>query len=326
MKKGLCIILSALMIALTFSACSKKGGDDAADVTTQVNEEGSVYVNVTEENGVEKTDKEGEEVTSVLSDEEASKIDKQKEKTTSTTLKLDEDLLSGMMDEDAALDITAAAEDILPEGTTTKNTTIFEDKVQKTIKSGKFTLDMNVASGGTKMPMKLVFDEDRMYATFTFNGVQCGFIYMDGKTYILMPNLFIGSKVYMEFSEADESMKEMFDSFGDISGNGGTYVGSSTVKVGKTEYICEEYKNEDGDVFKYYFQGKDWKRYECKTADGNMVYEINDFSSKVDKNVFSLKGYTKMSEDSLESLLGGGMGAGTGSTTTTTKKRSIFGK
>lgn len=313
------------MIALTFSACSKKNGKDA-DVTTQVNEEGSAYVNVTEKNGDGKTDKAGEEVTSVLSDEEASKIDKKKEKTTSTTLKLDEDLLNGMMEEDAALDITAAAEDILPEGTTTKNTTIFEDKVQKTLKSGKFTLDMNVTSGGTKMPMKLVFDKDRMYATFTFSGVQCGFIYMDGKTYILMPNLFVGSKVYMEYSEADDSMKEMFDSFGDISGNGGKYVGSTKVKVGKTEYVCEEYKNEDGDVFKYYFQGNDWKRYECKTADGNMVYEINDFSGKVDKNVFSLKGYTKMSEDALESLLGGGMGAGTGSTTTTTKKRSIFGK
>ena len=323
MKKGLCILLSVMMVALSFTACSKKNDKDTdTSTTTNINEQGSAYVKVTEENGEEKTDKNGEEVTSVLSDKEASKIDKTTQKTTSANLQIDEEKINNMMSDDGSLDITAAPEDILPEGTTTKKTTLFEDKVQKVLKSGKFSLDMNVTSAGTKMPMKLVFDKDRMYASFAVSGVQCGFIYMDGKTYILMPNLFIGSKVYMEYPDADDSMKEMFDSFGDISGNGGKYVGSSKVKVGKTEYICEEYKNDDGSVFKYYFQGSDWKRYECKTTDGDMVYEINSFSGKVDKDVFSLKGYTKIDENALANLMGAGMGAGTA----TTRKGSIFGK
>ena len=59
MKKGLCIVLSALMIAFSFASCGKK---DVSDEPTKIDENGSAYVEV--------TDKDGKEVTSVLSDKD----------------------------------------------------------------------------------------------------------------------------------------------------------------------------------------------------------------------------------------------------------------
>ena len=60
MKKSLCIVLSALMIAVSFAACGKKIVNE--NTTTKVDENGSAYVEV--------TDKDGKTVTSVLSDKE----------------------------------------------------------------------------------------------------------------------------------------------------------------------------------------------------------------------------------------------------------------
>ena len=65
MKKGLCIVLSALMIAFSFASCGKK---DVSDKPTKIDENGSAYVEV--------TDKDGNEVTSVLSDKDKAKADK----------------------------------------------------------------------------------------------------------------------------------------------------------------------------------------------------------------------------------------------------------
>ena len=82
MKKGLCIVLSALMIAFSFASCGKK---DVSDKPTKIDENGSAYVEV--------TDKDGNEVTSVLSDKDKAKADKNaakdnKETTTADTSEL----------------------------------------------------------------------------------------------------------------------------------------------------------------------------------------------------------------------------------------------
>lgn len=327
MKKGLCILLSAVILAFSFTACSKKGGD-SDEVTTKTNADGSAYVEVTYKNGKAIVDSDGNAVTSVLSEDEISKIENKDSGTTAkgdktektsktkkgetTTLEVNSKVVEAVTDD--TFDMTAAEKDLIQEGTTIKKTTLFEDKVQKVIKTGVFTIDMSVVSSGTEMPMKLVFDKDKMYATFNMNGMEAGILYKDNTAYILFPNLFVGSKVYMEYPDAGESMDEVFKSFSSISENGGKYVGSTKVKVDKKEYTCEEYKGEDGTVFKYYFDGKTWARYECINEEGSMIYKINSFSGKADSSVFNLKGYRKIDESALSGLLGG--------TSSSTKKAS----
>lgn len=328
MKKGLCVVLSALLVVCSFSACSKKVTE--METETKISPDGKVYIEITDKNGETVTNKNGEAVTRILPDEvtsdskvndstKADKTDKKDDKDNKTSssqkLEINTDVVNKVTDvESDNFDMFADEKDLYEEGTTIKKTTLFEDKVQKVLKTGRFTIDMSVTSNGTKMPMKLAFDKDRMYASFNMNGMQAGIIYMDNKAYILFPNLF-NQKTYMEYPDADDSMKEVFDSFNKVSDNDGEYVGSSKVKVGSKTYTCEEYKGKDGTVFKYYFDGKDWKRYECISDEGSMVYEINAFSGKVDDSLFSLKGYTKIDEKALAALGGAGLGSGIGGTT-----------
>lgn len=331
MKKGLCIVLSALMVALSFSACSKKGGD-LADAETKTNKDGQVYVEVTDKDGKEVTDASGEVVTSVLSFkevEEKEKADKAKEKAENatndnngkndvkvedkkennkkednkktTTIGINPDV-SKAFNEDSFLDITAADKDLYKEGTTIKKTTLFKSKVQDVIKTGKFTIDMNTVSGNQKSPMKIAFDGDKMYAAFNTNGVDMRMVYMDKTAYIILPNVLTVKNVYFKYPDANGEFSEIFSAFGQISDNGASYVGSSKVKVGTKTYTCEEYKTDDGTVMKYYFDGNDWKRYECIGEDEKMVYEINTFSGNVDSKLFSLKGYTELDPNLLGSM------------------------
>lgn len=310
MKKGLCIILSALILSLSFTACSKKPDKDT---DSKKNNGGSSYVDVTDENGEKVTDANGEALTSAVTEKDAGKKedptkDKGKDtgkdnKANTGDIKVNQNVMDNLVNSDG-LDMTAAEKDLIPEGSTTKKTTLFEDNVQKIIKTGKFTVEMSVTSNGTKSPMKLVFDNNRMYASFSLNGMEAGILYMNDKAYILLPNLFT-VKGYIESDEANEGMDEIFGSFDGISDNGGTYVGSTKVTIDGKTYTCEEYKNKEGAISKYYFDGKDWKRYECISDEGNMVYEIKSFSGKVDDSVFSLKGYTKIDEKALTALMGG---------------------
>lgn len=343
MKKRLSIVLSALLIAGSFAACSGVKTAKDNEVITKLDSAGKAYVEVTGKNGESVTGKDGETATSYLSASEIKRIEenssKKEEKSSSEagkstaagdtktdksdktskkdekndkkengttadpdSIKINEKVVSGI---DPEMDLTASSEELKPKGTTIKKTTLWEDFSKKTLSSGKFTIDMSVKSGTENMPMKLVFDKDknRMYADVSTNGIQLGILMMDDKTYLLLPNLFT-AKVYMEYDEAG-SMEDMFDSFGSMTDSDkSSYVGSSKVKDGKVTYTCEEYKTADGATVKYYFDGKDWKRYEMIDGEDIVIYEINSVSNKVDDSVFSLKGYTKMDTDKLAKLMG----------------------
>ncbi len=336
MKKGLCIVLSALVVALSFTACSKKD-KDLAEVVTKINDEGKVVVEVTDKDGQAVTKADGEVETSVLSDKEVEAIKKAKGEDDKGTAKNEEkkddkkdtkkeekkdgnnekvdttDIgvnpeLEKILNDETLLEPIATEDDIIKDkGTATKKTTLFQDEVQSVIKSGKFTIAMNTLSGGKKNPMKLVFDGDKMYSTLSMEGIEMSLLYMDKTAYIIMPNLLTIKNVYLKYPDSDGEFSELFTSFDSISDNGSNYVGSTKVNVNGKSYTCEEYKADDGTVFKYYFDGTDWKRYECIADDEMMVYEINEFSGKVDSKLFSLKGYREIDPKVLESL--GNLGA-----------------
>lgn len=304
MKKGLCIVLSALMIAFSFASCGKK---DVSDEPTKVDENGSAYVEV--------TDKDGNEVTSVLSDKDKSKADKKaakdnKETTTADASELAskaEGAMSGFTNVDEK-DLKSDKKDLIKDGTSTKKTSLRDDVIIKTSKTGKFTLKAKIkASSGEDTPVTCVTSDKKFAYDMTMNGSQVRII-MDGNNlYLLLPSL----KWYVKMSTDDIGLESMDDMMSNLANTEDKYVGSTKVTVNGTEYTCEEYKNSDGRITKYYFdKNNNWKRIEGINGDEVTIMEIDSFSGKVDESVFSLKGYTDMTA----------LVMGQANITTTTKK------
>lgn len=301
MKKGLCIVLSALMIAFSFASCGKK---DVSDEPTKVDENGSAYVEV--------TDKDGNEVTSVLSDKDKAKADKKAAKDNKETTTADASELLSKVEAEASKvtnidekNLVSDKKDLISGGTEIKKTSMRDEIIAKTFKSGKFTLKMKMkTSSGVDNPVSLVFNGKKFAADITLNDMQVRAIFDNDNFYMVLPAL----KVYIKTS-SDEA-----GNIGDltnITDSNATYVGSTKVTVNGTEYTCEEYKSDDDSVVKYYFSSKkEWKRMEIINGEDVSIFEIESLSNKVDDSVFSLKGYTDMTA----------LAMGQANITTTTKK------
>lgn len=324
MKKGFCIVLSTVLAVMSFAACNKNTVIDE-DAITYINEDGSAYVEVTDKNGEAVTDAEGETVTSVLNKKDVSKLEKEKSKA-SKNEKADETTTAGIANlEDLAnsdMQITANQDDLLitekPKPTTTakagekttksentttttsapKKDTLREKVIVNVIKTKKFTLKTNIVSNGTKIPATIAFDGNNLCMDITYSGWNMRLLSLDGKMYLVFPAL----KMYSESGDSD-------DTLGDFSSLNAeqNYVKTSTVddKKSGTKYTCEEYYS-DGAAIRYYFdKNNNWKRWESIDEDGNATaFEVSEFSGKVDSKLFSLKGFTKLSEDNISSLLG----------------------
>lgn len=285
MKKGLCIVLSALMVAFSFASCGKK---DVSDEPTKVDENGSAYVEV--------TDKDGNEVTSVLSDKDKAKADKKAAKDNKETTTADTSELLSKVEAEASKvtnidekNLVSDKKDLISGGTEIKKTSMRDEIIAKTLKSGKFTLKMKMkTSSGVDNPVSLVFNGKKFAADITLNDMQVRAIFDNDNFYMVLPAL----KVYIKTS-SDEA-----GNIGDltnITDSNATYVGSTKVTVNGTEYTCEEYKSDDDSVVKYYFSSKkEWKRMEIINGEDVSIFEIESLSDKVDESVFSLKGYTDM--------------------------------
>lgn len=301
MKKGLCIVLSALMIAFSFASCGKK---DVSDKPTKIDENGSAYVEV--------TDKDGNEVTSILSDKDKAKADKNAAKDNKETTTADTSELLSKVEAEASKvtnidekNLVSDKKDLISGGTEIKKTSMRDEIIAKTLKSGKFTLKMKMkTSSGVDNPVSLVFNGKKFAADITLNDMQVRAIFDNDNVYMVFPAL----KVYIKTS-SDEA-----GNIGDltnITDSNATYVGSTKVTVNGTEYTCEEYKSDDDSVVKYYFSSKkEWKRMEIINGEDVSIFEIESLSDKVDESVFSLKGYTDMTA----------LVMGQANITTTTKK------
>lgn len=287
MKKSLCIVLSVLMIAVSFAACGKKIVNE--NTTTKVDENGAAYIEV--------TDKDGKTVTSVLSDKEKSEVEKQAEKSNAktTTIAASEAMskieqeMSGLTDfsED---DLKSNEKDLVDKGTEIKKTTLRDDVIIKALESGKFTLNMTLkAASNADTPVVLVSNGDKIAADMTMNGSKVRMIIDNDGVYVVLPT----AKMYVKMS-SDEIGN--MDELKNIASSDGTYVGSTKVKINGEDHTCEEYKSSDGTVIKYYFNSKkEWKRMEVITEDEVAIYEISSFSNKADESMFSLNGYADMS-------------------------------
>ena len=205
-------------------------------------------------------------------------------------------------------DIQSDKKDLIKDGTSTKKTSLRDDVIIKTSKTGKFTLKAKIkASSGEDTPVTCVTNGKKFAYDMTKNGSQIRII-MDGNNlYLLLPAI----KWYVKMSTDDIGLESMDDMMSNLASTEDKYVGSTKVTVNGTEYTCEEYKNSDGRITKYYFdKNNNWKRIEGINGDEVTIMEIDSFSGKVDDSVFSLKGYTDMTAIAM----------GQANITTTTKK------
>lgn len=294
-KKGLCIFLSILMIAVSFVACGKKNPGSSDELITKVDENGVTYVEVTNENGEAVTNADGEVVTSVISDGAGNTTQANANtasKTQGTTG------ANGLPDFDDDMDVTAAKEDLLPTGkeVTTKKSasTLRDDVIVKIIKSGKFTMKTNIISGGNKIPATIAFNNKDFCMDTTYSQFNMRVLAKDGKMYLVLPAL----KMYYESSDGDATGLGAID-FSTLGDDDQKYIKTTEVD----NLTCEEYST-DGGTVKYYFDSsKNWKRWECIMEDGTLTaFEITSFSNKVDSSLFSLDGLNKLDQKALEAL------------------------
>ena len=259
-----------------------------------------------------RQDKDGNEVTSILSDKDKAKADKNAAKDNKETTTADTSELLSKVEAEASKvtnidekNLVSDKKDLISGGTEIKKTSMRDEIIAKTLKSGKFTLKMKMkTSSGVDNPVSLVFNGKKFAADITLNDMQVRAIFDNDNFYMVFPAL----KVYIKTS-SDEA-----GNIGDltnITDSNATYVGSTKVTVNGTEYTCEEYKSDDDSVVKYYFSSKkEWKRMEIINGEDVSIFEIESLSDKVDESVFSLKGYTDMTA----------LAMGQANITTTTKK------
>lgn len=278
------------MIAFSFASCGKK---NVTDEPTKVDENGSAYVEV--------TDKEGNEVTSVLSDKEKSQVDKKagktnKDKNTTTTAVNASEVFSkaegamSNLEKVDEKDLESDKKDLAPTGTETKKTSLRDDVIVKTAKSSKKTLKAKLkASSGDDTQVTFVVNGKKLAYEVVMKGTKMRAIIDESNMYVVLPDY----KWYFKTSTEDMGLGSMDDVMSNITSTDDKYVGSTKVTVSGTEYTCEEYKNSNGTVTKYYFdKNKDWKRVEIIDGDTVTIMEIQSFTATATDYFFSISGYT----------------------------------
>ena len=274
MKKALCIILSLMMVLVCFAACDNNNEPEY----------------VTDTNGETVTDAQGVPVTVPTT--------KKGETTTSTAPTTTPPAGSqGSLEDLGNFDPNASEEDLLDEGTETTKTTLRDDIITEIVSDKKFTISMTVIGNGTEIPTKVTMDGDKFAASLSMSGIDAKVINQDGKTYMAFN--YMGMKMYMETDEDSTGLGDLMSPSADADQ---VYVKTTTVKDGNKTYTCEEYKNSDGVVTKYYFEGQKWVRQEVIDGETISICEINEINNTVDNSIFSLAGYTKLDESTLGAL------------------------
>ncbi len=334
MKKGLCLFLSILLIAVSFCSCSMIKDDAVLDEYTYVDEQGETHEYATDpqgeivtQKGGEKettsstkkndsadslgldnyafyaTDTNGENVTNKDGSLVTTQVDWEgimNEMTNTTTTKKGQ---TGTQNANPAPDFNGALEgsdkdDLLEEGDKTSKTNLKEKYIDPVVKTGKYTLSATVVAQDIKMPMTMCLNGKDYSASLTMSmgalKISARVFSKNGKYYAVIPMF----GMYSEMNE--ETSEDISNPSGDLTSSA-TYVKSTKVKDGSVTYTCEEFKTKDGKTIKYYFNEKnEWKRWEVISGSAISVFEISSFKGTVDKSMFEIpKGLKKVDFDKL---------------------------
>ena len=332
MKKSLCLILSAAVIALTLCSCSiikdkdvlkdyqytdangntyqyatdadgnivtkEDGGKETTTKSASASGAGDMTVLVTDENGEYVTNKDGSAVTSKLDSSALMEAD-EKMMGETTTKKGSSSGNSSTKKNDTTTKVSggtgSSSKDLLDDGTKTNKTNLKEKVIDPVIKSGTFTVECNLIADSVSMPTTLAFRGNDFSFTVKMSGLDFRVFSNNGKYYLALPSLG-------RYGEIDKETFGDFSSSTEIMNKKATYVKSTKVKNGSETYTCEEYKASDGTIIKYYFNSKnEWKRWETIDGDTVGVFVINSFGKGAKSSLFEISKFW-IKDDSFASL------------------------
>lgn len=336
MKKGLCLILSILIIAVSFCSCNMIKDENALDDYTYVDSQGQTHEYatdakgevVTQENGVKETtvsttktggtdsssdddlgfqvyatDKNGENITDKSGNLVTSQINfdevlnEMTKETSTKKTKPGEKPATSQNGLTGSLE-SSGKEDLLEEGDKINKTSLKSKVIDPVIKSKKYTLKTTIIAQDIKMPMTMCISDKDYAATLE---MKMGTLNIAARVFSKEGKYYLVIPMFGMYSEVDqETSEEISNPSGDLTVSS-TYVKSTKVKEGNTTYTCEEYKTTDGKTVKYYFNEKnEWKRWEVIDGDNISVFVIDKFSKDVDEAMFKIpKGLKKVDFDTL---------------------------
>lgn len=335
MKKSLCLILSAAVIALTLCSCSiikdkdvlesyqytdakgntyqyatdadgnivtkEDGGKETTSQSASASDSGTgdMTVLVTDENGEYVTNKDGTPVTSKLDTNALMEAAEKMMGETTTTKKNSSSGSSSTKKNEsttkAASNTGSSSNDLLDEGSKTGKTNLKETVIDPVMKTGTFTVECNLIADSVSMPTTLAFKGNDFSFTVKMSGIDFRVFSNNGKYYLALPSLG-------RYGEIDKSTFGDFSSSSEIMNKKATYVKSTKVKNGSETYTCEEYKTSDGTTVKYYFNSKnEWKRWETVDGDTVGVFVINSFTKGAKSSLFEVSKFW-VKDDSFASL------------------------
>lgn len=175
--------------------------------------------------------------------------------------------------------------------------------------SKQFYLDCVIVTGETLgvetgMPCKVYMSGNNLATEFSYGALKLRMVVNNGAVAMLFP----AAKAYYQIGDAEDAEvgdmdMGIWESIGSAEMN---YVSTSTVKVGGKTYTCETY-NDSSNENRYYFDAKQQlKRIEVETAEGEIsIIKVNSCTSSVDNSIFEIpKGYTQLSEEKLQAMIG----------------------
>ena len=279
MKKAVAVLLVIIM-SFTLFACSG-GADDNGSSSEATKTAATTGKNIFESTTLPDETTTGDETVTVKEPEPMPTGDKVKEPTNEYGLPVDAEYL---------------------------------ENLRKIFASGKYTLDMNmnvnfegkklyvpavIYQSGKKSAMEFEIglstfmkglDESASSvasALFSLAGItnmKAKVIYTGTKNYIVITSL----KQYAELSD-DEAADYLGGTYGGISLNDDAkYTGTSKIKVGGIQYVCEEFEAKDGEVRRFYFCGSELKRIEFEAGSQTTIIEVNSIKGTVDSSVFTI--------------------------------------
>lgn len=244
----------------------------------------------------------------------ADKTTNSKQETTSTSA-------SETPSEGSSAESTTTYEDVtFPEGTLIEvemgtdgkpKETLMQKVLMNSKNNKQFYLNATIVTGETLgfetgVPIKMYMKGDNSAMEFSYGGLKIRMVYAGDKIHMIFPvaNAYYTVDAGTDNSQTSSSLINIWDS---INPDNMNYTSTSKVTIKGTTYTCEEY-SDSTNVNKFYFNSKkELKRIEIITAEGDVtIFKISECSAKVDDSIFDVpKGYTKLTDESMQSLFSG---------------------